>query len=119
MAGMFLLGVPLIGGIVGGSCLQLALRMSGFGIKSRVAAELACILFGVVNIQQRPPGSAKDCKNWDVFMASGALVVSGVVAMTEGIFLNVARRSDIVLSCAGALGIYGAYRLMKRYYHCC
>ena len=115
MAGMILVGVPLIGGIVGGSCLQLVLRTSGVGIKSRGAAELACILYGGVNIYQRPPGGANTCNNWDVFMVNGALVVSGVVAMAEGIFLNVTGNSDVVLSCAGALGLYGGYRLMKHY----
>mmetsp|Transcript_34687 Transcript_34687/g.117595 ORF Transcript_34687/g.117595 Transcript_34687/m.117595 type:complete len:121 (-) Transcript_34687:66-428(-) len=119
MAGMFLLGVPVLGGVVGGTGLQLAMRSSGFGIESRVAVELAFVVFGVFNIWRRPPGSAKDCKNWDLFMANGALVASGVVAMAEGVLINVARRDDVVLTCLGALGLYGAWRLVKRFYVCC
>ena len=119
MAGALLLGVPVLGGVVGGTGLQLAMRSSNFSIESRVAVELAFVIFGAINIYRRPPGSAFDCKNWDLFMANGALVASGVVAMAEGVVINVARRDDIVLSCLGALGFYGAWRLVKRFYVWC
>ena len=46
MAGMFLLGVPVLGGVVGGTGLQLAMRSSGFGIESRVAVELGVFRVG-------------------------------------------------------------------------
>ena len=48
MAGAMLVGIPLVGGVVGGTVLQGGMRGAGFGLGSRIAVELGLISAGAV-----------------------------------------------------------------------
>ena len=116
MAGLFLVGVPCVGGAVGGALLQLGMRASGLGIGARVGVELGLIGVGAYGIYANPMGSAQKCENWDKCMGFGALIASGLVAMSEGIVINLSRADNTVASCAGLLALYGLKRLCGHYY---
>ena len=112
MAGFFLLGVPVLGGVVGGTVLQASMRALDAPIQARIAAELGLIGTGALCIYKNPPGGANTGKNWDLFIWAGSLVTSGLFAMTEGIFLNLAYRNHVVVSCAGLFLMFVAGRYL-------
>ena len=116
MAGLFLVGVPCVGGVVGGTILQLGMRASGLGIGARVGVELGLIGVGAYGIYANPMGSAQKCENWDKCMGFGALIASGLVAMSEGILINLSHADNTFISCAGILALYGLKRLCGYYY---
>ena len=89
MAGAFLLGVPIVAGLVGGTILQVVMRSVSLNLYQRVGVELALMGFGAAVITLFPPGSAKDGKNWGKLMLFGSLVTTGGFAMAEGLIVNI------------------------------
>ena len=61
-------------------------------------------------------GSAQKCENWDKCMGFGACIASGLVALSEGIVINLSHADNTVASCAGILALYGLKRLCGYYY---
>ena len=80
MAGMVLLGVPILGGLVGGTVLQVAMHSAAMSLYERIAVELALISFGAIVIYIFPPGSAREGENWCKFMLFGTMACSGSFA---------------------------------------
>ena len=64
MAGMILLGVPILGGVVGGTALQASMRATTLDVYGRAAVELGLMAAGAVGAAMYPPGAANTCKNW-------------------------------------------------------
>ena len=116
MAGLFLVGIPLVGGVVGGTVLQLGMRTSGLGVGARIAVELGLIGAGAFGIKSYPMGSAQNCENWDKCMLFLTFIFSGLIALSEGILINLSHADNLFISCAGILALYGLKRLCGYYY---
>ena len=72
--------LPLLGGIVCGTVLQIAQRAAGVGVATRITCDVALMLVGA-------RAFIRD-KSRDGFMFGGLLMVTGAVAMTEGALLT-------------------------------
>jgi hypothetical protein len=106
MAGMVLLGVPILGGLVGGTVLQVAMHSAAMSLYERIAVELALISFGAIVIYIFPPGSAREGENWCKFMLFGTMVTTGGFAMAEGLIVNIVPGgAATVLKVLGVLGV--------------
>lgn len=104
MAGMFLMGIPILGGIVGGTTLQIVMRVQELSLIQRIGVELAFIGSGTGAICMKPPGSAARGENWGLFIVCGSLVTTGVFAMAEGLIVNIVPGgAATVLKCLGLL----------------
>ena len=112
MAGMFLLGVPLLGGVVGGTSLQVAMRYAGFDLYKRAAVEAALMVAGAASVYAYPPGAANTCKNWNWCMLSLFVAFTGAIAAVDGIVVNLSQHAP-VKTCAFLLAAYLAYRLRR------
>ena len=89
MAGLFLMGIPILGGIVGGTTLQIVMRVQEMSLIQRIGVELALIGTGAGAICMKPPGSAARGENWGLFLVCGSMVTTGVFAMAEGLIVNI------------------------------
>jgi hypothetical protein len=116
MAGVILMGIPILGGLVGGTMLQVAMRINKLSLLQRVQVELAMMGVGSAAICLKPPGSAQKGENWMLFIFCGAMVTTGGFAMAEGAIVNVVPGgAATVLKVVGLL-LVGcmAYCLWKR-----
>jgi hypothetical protein len=93
MAGIFIVGVPLLGGMVCGTVLQIAQRAAGVGIETRITCDVVLMLGGAAASQWfyakrggRPIGHPGD--NIEYIMFGLLLVATGAVAMFEGFWLT-------------------------------
>jgi hypothetical protein len=89
MAGLILAGFPILGGLVGGTVLQAAMRGVEWSLGRRVGAELALMGVGALVVYVFPPGSAARGENWGKFMLAGSMFCSGSFAMAEGAIVNI------------------------------
>ena len=89
MAGAIMLGVPILGGLVGGTALQVGMRVAELDLLQRLTVELVLVVLGAAAIYTWPPGSAKDGKNWCTFLLCGSMVTTGGFAMAEGLIVNI------------------------------
>lgn len=106
MAGMFLVGAPIVAGLVGGTVLQVGMRMAALSLYERVGAEVALMGFGATVVCLFPPGSAAKGENWGKFMLFGSLVTTGGFAMAEGLIVNIVPGgAATVLKLLGVLGV--------------
>ena len=93
MAGLLIAGVPLLGGMVCGTVLQIGQRAAGVGLATRITCDVVLMLGGAATskwfMDQRkggPMGHPGDPILYVMF--GGLLVVTGAVAMTEGALLT-------------------------------
>jgi hypothetical protein len=84
MAGVFLIGCPLLVALPSGSALQFGMRSAGFDITKRVAVEVTLVGAGLFGMWARPPGSAQKGENWCLCLACIFTSGTGAVAMAEG-----------------------------------
>ena len=103
---MFLLGMPIVGGLMGGTTLQVAMRYASLSIYERVFAELALVGTGALVIYCFPPGSAQKGENWGKFMIFGSLVTTGGFAMVEGLIVSIVPGgAATILKVLGVMGV--------------
>ena len=88
MAGLLLIGVPICGGLVGGTVLQVAMRTSELTLFQRVEVELALMGVGALAIYCKPPFK-KGLDGWLMFLFYGSMVTTGGFAMAEGFIMNI------------------------------
>ena len=106
MAGFFLLGAPIVGGLVGGTVLQVAMRYAALSLYERVGVELALICLGALLVAIFPPGSAAKGENWGKFILFGTMVTTGGFAMAEGFIVSmVPGGAATALKMLGVLGV--------------
>lgn len=85
MAGLFVLGVPLLGGFVGAPVLQVFMRsVLDLGMTGRLAVEGTLVAGGVFGIWAFPPGGANTGKNWGTYVLCATAISLGVFAFLEG-----------------------------------
>ena len=92
--------LPLLGGIVCGTVLQIAQRAAGVGIVARISCDVALMLGGAAIFMMLMSNTSKRIFGGNehggklLFLAfhaafvGGLLVVTGAVAMTEGALLT-------------------------------
>ena len=106
MAGIVLLGVPIVGGLVGGTVLQVGMRTAALSLYGRIGVELACMGLGAIVVYLFPPGSAQKGENWGKLILFGSLFTTGMFAMAEGIIVNIVPGgAATVLKVLGVLGV--------------
>ena len=89
MAGVILMGIPILGGIVGGTILQVAMRGHRLDLVQRIEVELGFLMTGLAMICMWPPGSAEKGENWGKFILFGSIMTTGGFAMAEGFIMNI------------------------------
>ena len=91
MAGLFLIGIPVLGGLVGGSILQVAMRTYGLSLFQRIGVEASLMGLGSIVIYLKPPGNwpADDDSNWGTCLLAASVVTTGGFAMAEGLIINI------------------------------
>ena len=89
MAGLFLIGTPVLGGLVGGSILQVAMRTYGLSLFQRIGVEASLMGLGSIVIYLKPMGSADTGENWGTFVLAASVVTTGGFAMAEGLIINI------------------------------
>lgn len=89
MAGLIMLGCPILAGVLGGAVLQVAMRKAELSLFERIAVELALVGFGAIVLYLFPPGSAVRGENWGWFLLCASMVSTGGFAMAEGLIVNI------------------------------
>ena len=117
MAGIILLGIPVLGGLVGGTMIQVAMRTHGLSLFQRIGVEVALMGLGCIAICLKPPGSAKEGENWGIFFLAASMFTTGGFAMAEGLIINlVPGGGATVLKALGlVLWVGVGYRCYKRH----
>ena len=117
MAGLFLIGIPVLGGLVGGSIIQVAMRTYGLSLFQRIGVEVSLMSLGSIVIYLKPPGSPfGDDSNWGTCMLAASLVTTGGFAMAEGLIINIVPGGGAtVLKALGLLvAVAVAYQCYRR-----
>ena len=103
---MFLLGVPIVGGLIGGTVLQVSMRIAELSLHGRAGVELALMGVGALVVYLFPPGSAAKGENWGKCMLCLTMVATGAFAMAEGLIVNIVPGgAATVLKVLGVLGV--------------
>ena len=89
MASVVWIGIPVLGGLVGGSIIQVAMRTYGLSLFQRIGVEVSLMSLGSIVIYLKPPGSAARGENWRTFVLAASLVTTGGFAMAEGLIINI------------------------------
>ena len=108
MAGILILGPPVVGGLVTAAALQLGMRHAGVGLAHRVTVELGCVAGGGVLMVRRPlwaivkrehwrskgllrghAGNAFEGTHWHGWYLASTMITTGVFAMLAGTAINV------------------------------
>lgn len=87
MAGLVVVGGLLVGGIVGGTVLQSSLRAFSVTFPVRAVIQLACVGTGAI-LMRLFMDKGSMWTNLGVWFTGGALVGAGIVAMTEGLLVD-------------------------------
>ena len=116
MAGLFLIGIPVLGGLVGGSIIQVAMRTYGLSLFQRIGVEVSLMGLGSIVIYVKPPGSAARGENWGTCVLAASLVTTGGFAMAEGLIINIVPGGGAtVLKALGLLvAVAVAYQCYRR-----
>ena len=90
MASVVWIGIPVLGGLVGGSILEVAMRTYGLSLFQKIGVEVSLMSLGSIVIYLKPPGSPfGDDSNWGTCMLAASLVTTGGFAMAEGLIINI------------------------------
>ena len=116
MAGIFLLGIPVLGGLVGGSIIQVAMRTYGLSLFQRIGVEASLMGLGSIVIYLKPMGSAATGENWGTCVLALSVVTTGGFAMAEGLIINIVPGGGAtVLKALGLLvAVAVAYQCYRR-----
>ena len=119
MAGLFLIGTPVLGGLVGGSILQVAMRTYGLSLFQRIGVEASLMGLGSIVIYLKPMGSAATGENWGTCVLALSVVTTGGFAMAEGLIINIVPGGGATVLKALGLSVavavaYQCYRRRER-----
>ena len=89
MAGVVLFGTPVLGGLVGGSIIQVVMRTCGLSLFQQIGVEASLMSLGSIVIYLKPMGSAATGENWGTCVLALSVVTSGGFAMAEGLIINI------------------------------
>ena len=88
MASVVWIGIPVLGGLVGGSILEVAMRTYGLSLFQKIGVEVSLMSLGSIVIYLKPPGSPfGDDSNWGTCMLAASLVTTGGFARIINIVL--------------------------------
>ena len=119
MAGLFLIGIPVLGGLVCGSIIQVAMRTYGLSLFQRICVEVSLMGLGSIVIYLKPMGSAATGENWGTCVLALSLVTTGGFAMAEGLIINIVPGGGATVLKALGLSVavavaYQCYRRRER-----
>ena len=114
MAGLFLIGTPVLGGLVGGSILQVAMRTYGLSLFQRIGVEASLMGLGSIVIYLKPMGSADTGENWGTFVLAASVVTTGGFAMAEGLIINIMPGATVLKALGLFVAVAVAYQCYRR-----
>ena len=100
MAGVVLFGTPVLGGLVGGSIIQVVMRTCGLSLFQQIGVEVSLMSLGSIVIYLKPPGTwpAEDDSNWGTFVLAASVVTTGGFAMAEGLIINIMPGATVLMA---------------------
>ena len=87
MAGIFLLGAPLLSSLIGGPVVHAVLS-AALGLPPVIVfgVELVLIVGGIIGIRLFPPRGANTGENWGSFMVCLFLIFCGIIGIVISFF---------------------------------
>jgi len=108
MAGIFIIGPPVVGGVVAAGAIQVGMRHAGVGLAHRVTVELGLVAGGGLLMARRPllaivrredwrsqgllkghAGNGFAGTHWHEWYLASTMITTGVFAMLAGAAIHV------------------------------